>query len=165
MLKQKESTIFSYTKIVNTLQDSIKNVVTADSIKIEAMTNNTLGIRTFSVSREPFFIEGNFMKGDPWLIDFNKIKANIALEIVAVENKNGTWETFVSTSKGVTVVELDTRHRPYKKTIIENIKLGIGATASNSYLNGFGAVSFDKYMLMLGYGTKGFNIGTVYFIK
>jgi hypothetical protein len=166
LLSKKNVEIKNYTEIVAQLQDSIKDVHTKDSLKIDYLTQKTFGVRLFDIAKGPFHLTGDFMKDDPWDISFRTIKADIALEIATVENKNGTWETFVNTrDTGVFITNIDTRYQTYKRSFFEKTKIGFCVLANTKSIDGFGILGMGNYGLAAGYGTEGFKIGALYFIK
>lgn len=166
LLNSKNAEIKSYTSIVANLQDSIKDVRTEDSLRIDYLTQKTFGVRVFDINKGSFHLTGDFMKDEPWNISFRTIRADIALQIATVENKNGTWETFVNAQDtGVFITDIDTRYQPYKKTLFERLRLGVGCMANTNAVDGFGIIGLDRYAITAGYGTEGFKVGTLYLFK
>jgi len=159
----RSSDIKTYTKIIAALQDSVNNIPTTDYIIIPSFVS---GLRKFDFVHGPFSLIGTFKKSPPWTINFSKIHADVSLEIATVESKDGTWATYVSSSNtSVFVKDIDTRYKYYKRSIFEKTKLGVGLIANTKSIDGFAIIGFDKYALTAGYGTEGFKVGGIYFIR
>lgn len=154
--------VIAYNKLVVTLQDSIKKLSTADTTIDDHGTQ--VQVRNFRVEKDPFLIEGVFMKTDPWFITFNTLAATISLELAAVENKNGLWETYVTTgNSNVKVASIDARYKKFDKKP-NKFLLGVQGTMWKDDLSASMFAGYERSALSVGYGTNGLSLGAMYFI-
>lgn len=162
MLNQRYAKYISvYNKVILSLQDSIKNLNTKDTVIVHDNVN--YGVRAFKFEKNPFYVEGTFMKQEPWFINFDVLSAKLALEILATENKNGTWETFVTTSnKSIAVTNVDARYKKFKSPKNKFI-LGAQAVMADKDITTSLVAGYEHSAIILGYGTNGMNLGVLYF--
>ncbi|HNW88096.1 MAG TPA: hypothetical protein PKN48_00405 [Bacteroidales bacterium] len=159
---KKSKQLISYNKVIIALQDSIKKLSTVDSSSVDS-SGAMSTVREFKVEKEPFYIEGVFMKEPPWFISFNTLSAKLALEIIATENKAGFWETYVTTSSGnIKIASLDTRYKKYN-TSTSKYLLGSQVTSLGRDISGQIFAGYNKTAVGVGYGTTGASLSIMYF--
>lgn len=159
---QSTKQLISYNKVIIALQDSIKKLSTIDSSLVDS-TGGISSVRKFKVEKDPFYLEGVFMKEAPWLITFNTLSAKLALEIIATENKFGFWETYVTTSnENIKVINLDTRYKKYNNTKSKYI-LGSQVTTMGRDVSAQAFAGYKKVAIGVGYGTTGTSLSLMYF--
>lgn len=164
ILNKQESTIQSQLNIILSLQFTVDSLSTTDSTI--AIDGDTTSIRVFEVNKNGVNITGYFEKFSPWRITFSNISVVFDLEANIVENKDGTWQTFVDTNNPLIVVNnITTKIIPYEPTWKEKLKLGVGAYVGKNNFALFGQGFYSRYGVLVGYSTTGIILGGTYFIK
>lgn len=158
-IRDNKETIRSLTALNGILSDSLENVATeTDTIYIDDTTS--VPIQRFDVSQGGFTLGGYFEVQDPWRINFEKLLAEVSLEIAMTQGRDNIWKAnVISPNPNFSVSSLDTKVNPYQPTWQDKIKLNLGVYGGNKRLGVLAGASYDKHSLLLGFDTQGAHIG------
>lgn len=157
-LNKKNSKIQSQLNIIGILEDSIKNISTHDSV-----INDTMGIRTFDINMNDFFITGYFQKQFPYEISFTRLLAKFNLEANIVQNKNKSWSVYIDTkNSSLKISDINTKVIPYSSSFKDKILCGYGIYLADKFSELHGIIGYKHYIIQVGYSTNGIGLGLNY---
>ncbi len=157
-IKDNKETIRSLTALNGILSDSLANVsTTTDTIYVDSVS---MPIRRFNVSEGGFTLKGYFQVKTPYEISFEKMMAEVKLEIAITEGHDGIWSSNIySPNPNFSTTDINTSVNPYTPTFKDKLKFNLGAYGGTDRIGVLAGVGYDKHALLLGFDTQGAHIG------
>ncbi len=150
--------IRSLVALTGQLSDSLNNVETAhDTIYIN---NVATEVQKFNVAQNGFELKGYFEINSPFRITFEKMLAEINLEIVLTETKDRLWTAYVTTpNTNFLVSDVVPKINPYEPTFFEKLSFSGGLYASSNRVGLSAGVTYDTHHIKLLLDNYGGAIG------
>jgi hypothetical protein len=162
-IKEQEESIRSLTVINGKLQKELVWLKTnPDTVWIES-AGELSPVQRFDMVLHPFYINGYFQTNPPYNILFEKLRADVSMEVILTEDKRQSWKAYVfSKDSSLAITDISTSVNPYVPAFIDNLKFSAGMYAGLNRLGISSGVMYKQHILKLNLDNLGGSLGYEY---